>query len=465
MSNYPEEFAIWLWENKYLQSSTFKTLDGQKIRLIFRGSRNHDSGPDFQNVTIEQNHQIRSGYIEIHIDSHDWYTHGHHTDPVYNQVILHLVLNPTHSEQNSQCENGLSVPIVNLAQYLPESMDHLFAKYSKLQNIHQMPDTACPTSKLSELEILNKLDQAGAARMTLKALAFRELRMFNSWDQILYTGMMEALGYSKNREAFRKLATHLPIEFIFRELRATPPADIELKIQGLLFGAAGLLPFQNRQTQEIVNPEIKSYALCLESIWNDFRHRIGIRPMQASEWKFFRLRPQNFPTRRLAGMCYLQQRFYEAGIFNNILRIFSGLHDDIELISVELEKLLLCKGKGFWEDHYHFEETGTNTWRHKKNNLIGADRARDLVVNVILPVFLLSAHERNDGRIEALVKESYRRYPLLSENSITREMKQKLFPGSRKRNKWINSAQKQQGLIYLHKNYCHENKCQQCLAF
>lgn len=461
MPSYPEEFAIWLWEHKFFQSTEFRAENGQTIRLIYRGSRNYDAGPDFKNVTIEIDSKIQSGNLEIHINASDWYTHGHHEDPAYNKVLLHAVLNSNNSESQSQLENGLNVPIVNLAALLKESPDRLYQKYLQ---IRQLPQSACAISKLPFDEIHTKLDRAGAARLTLKGLAFRELRMFNSWDQILYLGIMEALGYSKNREAFRKLATYLPIEFIFREMRATPPADAEIKIQGLLFGAAGLLPAQQVRPQEIVNSTVRSFTFSLERIWDDFRHRIGIRPMQSTEWKFFRLRPQNFPTRRLAGMCSLLLGLYETGIYNSCLKIFSGLPDDFETINNELEKLFICPATGFWKDHYQFNEATSTHWQRKFPNLIGADRAKDIVINVLFPVFLLSAHERNDGRLEAAVKETYRRFPLLADNTIVREMVKKIFPDSRNRHK-INNAQKQQGVIYLSKNFCNENKCQDCLTF
>jgi len=200
----------------------------------------------------------------------------------------------------------------------------------------------------------------------------------------------------------------------------------------------------------------------LEIIWEDFKHRIGLKAMHPNEWQFFRLRPQNFPTRRLAGMAALLQHFYLEGFFSNFMRIFNGLGDDLDAINAELANMLVTPTYSFWLEHYRFDNTPVHG---PKSNLIGLDRAQDIVINVIFPLFLLCANEQGDGRLETLVKACYRRFSGLSDNFITRDMIKKLFPNQKNRVKWINTAQKQQGLIYIYKNYCTKKKCRDCLEF
>lgn len=459
--NYNEDFVSWLWENKYFTSPDFKTVAGQNIRLIYRGNRNHDAGPDFKHVTLDIDNQIVNGALEIHIDSAEWYQHSHHTNSVYNQVVLHLVMKHGDKEAFSRSEDGRKIPILILSDYLSASLETLFHRFQ-----HPLPlDMKCPLHEKESAQILTLLDRAGAARLTLKGLAFRELRSFNSWDQILYLGMMEALGYAKNQIPFRKLAAHLPIEFIMRELRSCPEEKKIIQIQGLLFGAAGLLPAQNRQQGEIPEPETRRFNRQLSEIWEDFRHRIGLDSMHIDEWRFFRLRPQNFPTRRLAGMCRLLAKFCTEGFYAQIMRVFTGLSPNLDQINLELEQMLTCPAYDYWTDHYQFDSARFTQKSKKSAGLIGADRARDMVINIIFPLFLLSSYERGDGKLESTVKECYRRFPLLAENSITREMAKKLFPQKSQTRRLINSAQKQQGLIYLSKNFCHQEKHDECLLF
>lgn len=461
--NFNEDFAIWLWENKHLATNEFKLSTGSSCRLIFRGTRNQDSGPDFVNATLELNGEIRSGAVEVHLDAADWYQHNHQYDPAYNQVILHVVLENSRPKQNTRREDGLDVPILFLSTYLSQPVEKLHQDFRKLTLApEEMP--ACLLSLESPPQILRKLEEAGAARLTLKGLAFRELRLYNSWDQILYTGMMEALGYSKNQIPFRKLAQHLPVEFIFRELSSLTDSPPE-KIQGLLFGAAGLLPAQKISEAKRLNPEIQKFTDKLAAVWGDFHHRIGLRPMSAEEWRFFRLRPPNFPTRRLAGMSALLVRFSREGILKHFLRIFHSLGSRLDEINRELERSLVVPAFDFWLSHYHFESVRASGGITRQTNLIGTTRAREMVVNILFPVFLLCAHETGDGELESTVKACYRRFPPLTENVITRKMNARLFPEIRTRKKFVNTAQKQQGLIYVYKTFCQNSDCAGCRAF
>lgn len=462
LNTYSEAFVIWLWENKYFNFNELKAVNGEKYQLIYRGERNFDTGPDFQQVTIERQNQMRHGCLEIHVDAADWYLHGHHQNSVYNQVILHVVIENKRGAAFSEREDGIRVPIVNLADNLLEPIEKLFERFQTIQRESALETTACPLANRDSAQIVHLLEKAGAARLVLKGLAFRELRFYKSWDQILYSGIFEALGYSKNQVPFRKLAAILPVEFVFRELRATPDADVLLKVQGLLIGAAGLLPAPDQTGSKANETNIINFSMQLKNIWEDFQHRIGLKSMNMNEWQFFRLRPQNFPTRRLAGMAALIQHFYQDGFFSNFKRIFIGLGDDLDAINAELVTMLVCPAYDFWLEHYRFDNTPL---QGPKANLIGLDRAQDIVINVIFPLFLLCANEHGDGRLETLVKACYRRFPAVSDNFITRDMMKKLLPDQKNRTKLINTAQKQQGLIYLYKNYCTKKKCRECLEF
>lgn len=458
-----EDFVIWLWENKHLQTNEFSLSDGSRCRLIFRGTRNSDSGPDFLNASLEINGTIRSGAVEVHADAADWYLHQHQSDPAYNQVILHVVLENSRPQQITTREDGLAAPTLFLSNCLSQPVEKLYQEFCRYSLATDASELACPLAVQESAQILRRLEEAGAARLTLKGLAFRELRQYNSWDQILYTGMMEALGYSKNQIPFRQLAQHLPVEFIFRELRASARMQPE-KIQGLLFGAAGLLPAQKLMGPKKLNPEIKKFTDELAAIWEDFHHRIGLRPMNPEAWQFFRLRPQNFPTRRLAGMSALLVQFAADGILNHFLRIFSSLGANLDEINRELERSLIVSSFGFWQSHYHFESARSSD-RTALTKLIGVDRAREMIVNILFPVFLLCAHETGDGQLESTVKACYRRFPPLTENVITRQMSVRLFPEIRNRKARVDTAQKQQGLIYLYKTFCRESGCEKCQEF
>ncbi len=82
---------------------------------------------------------------------------------------------------------------------------------------------------------------------------------------------------------------------------------------------------------------------------------------------------------------------------------------------------------------------------------IGAARARDLAVNVILP-FLDALDRVNSSDTPQPDSPSltlYRKFPKLQPNEICREMAEQLLEAD-----WsgtVNSARRQQGLIHLHR--------------
>ncbi|MCK5740397.1 DUF2851 family protein [bacterium] len=455
---FSEEFVIWLWENKHFNWFRLETETAEKCRLIFRGTRNHDSGPDYANTVIEIGDTLLSGNVEIHCHASDWYSHQHHSDRAYNHVILHVVMDNNAASTESVREDGVQVPILALEHFLARPLPELLTEYEQRDN---ETSTVCRQSQKSIEQRIQLLNQAGASRLTLKALAFREQRTLQSWNQILYSGIMDALGYSKNQVPFRKLAVNLPWNFIQQEIRFINDNKLKKqRIEGLIFGAAGFLPFSTR----IPEPYVENYLVPLKNIWSECQHRLGIQALYEDEWLFFRLRPQNFPTRRLAGMCTLLERFSPNGIFLEFQQTFYQFSKKVDTIRRELEKKLIVEAEGFWQDHYRFE-SNNNPLPAKKSRLIGRERARAIILNIILPAFLVCALEQNDGRLETTVKEVFYQFPAAPQNRVTREMIERLFPDQSQSGRLINSAQKQQGLIHLFKNFCRPQKCADCQQF
>ena len=68
------------------------TEESEQLKVIYPGRVNGDNGPDFRDAVIIVNESnLVKGDVEIHVKSSDWYSHGHHRDPEYNRVILHVV--------------------------------------------------------------------------------------------------------------------------------------------------------------------------------------------------------------------------------------------------------------------------------------------------------------------------------------------------------------------------------------
>ena len=86
-----EKEIISIWER--LLGEKLLTEGRERICVIYPGRVNKGSGPDFRDaVILAGDNKLIKGDIEIHTRASYWYSHGHHCDPEYNDVILHVVL-------------------------------------------------------------------------------------------------------------------------------------------------------------------------------------------------------------------------------------------------------------------------------------------------------------------------------------------------------------------------------------
>ena len=165
-------------------------------------------------------------------------------------------------------------------------------------------------------------------------------------------------------------------------------------------------------------------------------------PLNRREWHCFRVWPANHPRRRVAGATVLLARFLESGLV-------AGLQQAAESGIPSRLTAALVVGKS---------DAGGRS-------LIGPGRARDLAVNVVLPFFhALETHARavvrgegdteedREGDLGQRYFQSYRRFGLLQDNVLLREMRDRLFDPAGAR--IIDSARRQQGLLHLHHLLC-----------
>jgi len=412
------------------------STEGEPIEVIYPGRNNGDHGPDFRDAVIVSKSNLMQGDVEIHVKSGDWYSHEHHTDAEYNNIILHTVMwhdcHPT-----TLLQNGTSVPVLCLAQAL-QHQAYLLP--------HQLP---C-------FQILNHMDRqtlrkllntAGEERFKQKAMHFQtEILCPDSngtqkeeAGQVLFQGMMRALGYAKNTKPFEDLADRMPLNFI--ESRE----GVALK-QALLLGTAGLLPPQRWQGKFAKEREIQE----LEQIWQSADKKV--KTMKEGDWNFSHIYPNNSPVRRIVALSYLIERYYEGTLLAGILQLvkeapLSGGHR-------VLENGLTVVGDGYWRDHFDFDVRS----KTKISALLGNSKAAEILVNVVLPFAFSWGEITNEARLAEKAMELYRDYPRLAEHFITRHMtKQLSFEEP-----FDLAACHQQGLIHIFRNYCREGRCSQC---
>ena len=298
---------------------------------------------------------------------------------------------------------------------------------------------------------------AGLARFEQKADRFSEGRQQASWNQLLYIGIMDALGYSKNQQPFRKLARLLPFEALHRYTLGSGTRR-ELKLQAMLFGVAGLLPSQDPRLL-IQDDADRHYLEQLENFWQRISKRMGVTCMSREEWRFFRLRPINFPSRRIAGVSVLLHRFLDTGIPEHLLAILDKHSTSCKKCISIFEGLFICTTNGYWAEHYQLDGSKLTS---PKPTLIGAQRAREIVINVVLPALLAYSGENNSAELYDTVLRVYQQYPKSGSNEIIRNMIEQCLHSD---NTIIQRTIHQQGLLHLYHMFCRHYECDRCNDF
>jgi len=446
VNNPPESLIIKLWQLLLLNGTELTTERGKPLKIIYPGRINDNRGADFRDAVIATTRGLIKGDIEVHVKSSDWRAHRHHQDPVYNRVILHVVMwHNTKAATNLQ--DGTSIHILALDKYIESPINRWLDRIEPLASLNMSCLKA--SGRLTTGIMAEILDSAGEERFLAKAVKFQADLAQMEASQSLYQGIMGALGYSKNKLPFLELARRLPLQ-ILESTTTDKISDEEYLVrqQALLLGTAGLLPSQ-RQSRHQENELDDKWIDKLEGLWTSYPHNEAMPP---NTWQLFKVRPNNSPIRRLAAMSYLILRYRRKGTFEELVDLVKevptsqGYH--------RLEKGLVVTANGYWASHFDFSSGS----RIRNQALIGSRRADDIVVNVLLPFTLAWSQVTSQPELERKALDLYRRYPKLAANSVERHMRNQLGLSSH----LVNSAQRQQGLIHIYNNLCIQGRCGKC---
>lgn len=480
-----ERFLRYIWNNKYF-APVLHTVDGRRVEICDVGVPNSGAGPDFLHSHIILDGVHYRGDVEIHRTPIEWVQHSHHFNPRYNSVILHVVLDDPSNESATTTISGRGVPVVILSRYLTKPLRVLWEQailderasrrctFPCSQSIeHISPETLEQVlfhlsmerlelklrrfeERLTELAFVGKqfLAEQGCVyiseeemstippanlSITKKDVAKREL-----WEQLLYEGIMEALGYSSNREPFRRLAQYVPLSFI----RQNVLKHQRITLEALLFGVGGLLPEDALHG----DPEAQHYGRELREQWNQFSRYYRGDVVNRSEWNSVPTRPANFPERRLGIASALTEKLCRDDVFRTVIQLLKH-EDDVDYIQRSFNDILSVELHPFWKYHYNFTSKSSRPLQ-----ALGVARRHEIIVNIFLPVALLYARTFKDRTVRAGCIKVYSSLPARENNRILRTMEQEIVRGKIR----IDTVCKQQGLIQLYKYYCCENKCSEC---
>lgn len=108
----PERLLARLWQTR-AQRRSLSTADGKRVRVLYPGRRNGGPGPDFKDAMIQvEEAPPQRGDVEVHLTDSGWREHGHHEDPNYNNVVLHVVMRQR-AKRATERQDGREVPVTS----------------------------------------------------------------------------------------------------------------------------------------------------------------------------------------------------------------------------------------------------------------------------------------------------------------------------------------------------------------
>lgn len=412
-----EKLMQYVWKHRLWRSEDMVTNTGKKVRVVDPGLLNTDAGPDFFNAKIEIDGHMWVGNVEMHYRATDWKRHRHDSDKAYDSVILHVVAKDDAPVRRT---NGELIP-----QLVLEVSPQFNADYASLVGATIEVPCATKIKQVPHLTIVEWVEGLAFERLHGKVERIHQLLdSFNgSWEDVCYVTLARNFGFGINNDAFERLARRTPLRLLGKH------SDSVLQIEALLFGQAGMLDAQK--------PGMDSYynQLCTEYAF--LSNKFQLTPMEKESWKLFRIRPQNFPYRRIAMLA----QFIEGGfrMMNRILEA-EGEKEMRALFEVELS--------GYWTKHYTFgkpNERATATLSRSSINII--------LINTVAP--LLYAYGELTGNYEMTDKAIKLLEDLRAEsNSIVSHFVAYGID--------CPDALTSQALVQLKREYCDARKCIYC---
>ena len=416
----PAEMLLhYLWENRLWEFGSLHTADGQRVEVLDPGLHNHDSGPDFFNAKVKIGERTWAGNVEIHTKASDWMRHGHQNDPAYESIILHVV---GHDDAEITRHDGHTIPQVVLP-YTPEFR----ARYEAMVGAKDQPACGRELPGLAHIHITDWLASLGYERLYSKVDRINGYleRLNGDWQAVAYVTLARALGFSTNSDPFERLALSTPLHYLLKHR-----SDRRL-IEATLLGQAGLLDKLPKEPEDIL------YFEELRLDYSFMRAKYDIEPIDAASWKLARMRPPNFPHRRIAALAAM---ICEGFSFS---RRFAHVTDEASaraLFDLDLSE--------YWQSRYNF---GGRTAVAPK--AFSADTVGSLIINVVVPLlYAYGLYFANDTRTETAVDILQGLRP--ENNSVTRIFTDRGIP--------CDDAFTSQALIQLRRAYCEPRKCLYC---
>lgn len=395
------------------------TADGRQVTVLDPGLLNTDAGPDFFNAKVRIGDRLWAGNVEIHVRASDWHRHGHDGDRAYDSVILHVV-------ETDDCRicrpDGEEIP--QLVMPCAESFARKAAELTATAG-----DLPCAAfiAAVPPIYLSDWVTALGMERLNEKSDRILDYarRLENNWKAVIYVALARSLGFNTNAEAFERLALATPVADLLRHCGSLTT------VEGALFGQSGLLEGQS---------EADAYVAALNREYAFVKRKYSLVRPSYLAWKLGRMRPQNFPHRRIALLAKMISDGFAIG-YN--LPAVTNEAEARSLFDIDLS--------GYWATHYTFSPSASGPSRGAR--ALSQASVTLLLINVVAPV--LHAYGRATGHPELCSRAADLLQSLPAEDNVY----VRLFTGA---GIACPDAYSSQALIRLRRAYCEPRKCLYC---
>jgi hypothetical protein len=407
-----ERLLQFIWQLQYYNTKELTAVSGEAVKVIYAGLHNTNQGPDFIEAKIKIGQTIWVGNVELHLKTSDWKQHGHHADPHYNNVILHVVW---HHDETTNA----AIPVLELQSRVSKL---LLQQYSEWMNNRNKIPCEKNILQVTELTWTGWKDRLVAERLQRKIQVLKDFLQENNqhWEETFWWMIARNFGIKVNSEAFEKIARSLPVTILARHKNQIH------QLEALLFGQSGLLDAEfAEEYPKLLKREYgflqKKYKLT----------KATLQPL------FLRMRPMNFPTVRLAQLAML---------IHHSSHLFSQVKETVSL--KEVKKLLDVTANDYWHYHYRFDEA--SSYKEKK---LGQSMIDNIIINTIVPVLFAYGmfHKEQAVKNKAL---RWLEETTAEKNSILNYWAQLGISNK--------NAADSQALIELRTIYCNKKRCLDC---
>ncbi|MFD2910080.1 DUF2851 family protein [Flavobacterium ardleyense] len=411
-----EDYLHHLWQHKKFAVTDLKTTTGESIQILNSGQYLQLAGPDFFNSQIIIGQQKWAGNVEIHLNSSDWYVHNHENDSNYDSVILHVVWEhdtPVFRKDNSE------IPTLELKNYVA------LADLNKYQSLLAQKEWIyCENDIASVTDFIfkNWEERLYFERLERKSNEILQLlkESNNDWEAVLFCLLAKNFGLNTNGNLFLKMAKSFPFTVIRKE-----STSVE-SLEALFFGQANMLDYDFQD----------SYVIGLQKEFDYLAHKHKFQKSIFENVEFFKHRPDNFPTIRLAQLAALYHK--EQNLFSKVMATAS-IEQIYDLFKLEISS--------YWETHYNFDKKSVQKKKKMTNSFIDL-----IIINTIIPVRFAYEQSINKETSQEIIDLAIAIPP--EKNIIVDKFKE---IGVHSKN-----AFQTQALLQLKKEYCEQKKCLQC---